>query len=87
VNLIRVALACIFLTGCVSVSNVKTLSIPASQSDVAVTGRAQANCYDLILFLTCKLYLALESSSGQVDSDFPARGTASVRSNPRKLRK
>ena len=59
------------MSGCVSVSNVKTMQIPASGAPVAVTSRAQAKCFDLLFILTCTLNLEMESSSGQKVSDFP----------------
>lgn len=61
------------LTGCVSVSNVKTLTVPQSDRPVTVVGRSQAKCYDIFFVMWCQLFLELESDKGQKVTDFPQR--------------
>lgn len=59
------------LTGCISIQNAKTLEITPSDSPVAVTSTARAQCVELVLFFYCRLNLRIDSSTGQTVSDFP----------------
>ena len=68
---IGIALVAALLGGCITVQNAKTLEIPPSESPVAVTSTARAQCWDLMLILYCRLNLRIDSSTGQHVSDFP----------------
>jgi predicted small lipoprotein YifL len=58
------------LTGCVEVSNQKSLIIPPSDKPVTVTANALTQCYKYP-WLHCHSYQKLEASNGQIASDFP----------------
>lgn len=68
---ISIAIVAALLGGCITIQNAKTLEIPPSDSPVAVTSTARAQCIELVLFFYCRLNLRIDSSSGQHVSDFP----------------
>jgi hypothetical protein len=59
------------LSGCLSVSNVKTLMVPPSDKPVAVTATSRAQCWDMFFIMYCRLNMEMNTSSGQKVSDFP----------------
>jgi hypothetical protein len=63
-------LALIALSGCVTVTNEKTLVIPPSDKPVSVTATSVTTCYKNP-WLHCSSHQKLEASNGQVVSDFP----------------
>ena len=61
------------LSSCVTVQNSKTMNLPPSTTTVTVTSTARARCADAFFVMWCRLNMSLESSNGQVVSDFPKR--------------
>ena len=58
------------LSGCVTVSNNKHLTIAPSKEPVLVTANAQAKCYDVFFIMFCKMNMSMDASNGQRVSDF-----------------
>jgi hypothetical protein len=72
-HLLATALVPVALTGCLTVQNSKVLTVQPTGGPVTVTSTARAQCRDLFLILTCKLYMEMQSSNGDTVSDFPAK--------------